>query len=323
MTTTTADITLPLCSASLGRYSPSGSWADQFSRHLSEERSYPPNTITAYGTALEQFRSAINKPLLKATPDDIRNFIAAILARGGSGQTARLKLYAIRGFYKFVYLENGLPRNVGRSAHTPKVQQQIVRPITGAEVDKLLGSLGTNTPRDIRDRAILYVAYGSGLRVSELIALRLCDLDIAHSIVRVNCGKGQKDRLVPMNEMETNALDLYLREARPKLLSGAPETDVLFIGGRGRGHALTRQRVWQLLTRISKAVVGRPISPHKFRHAFVTDTVNGGADIRVVQAMAGHSSINTTQRYLHSDLERLRREYLKAHPRGGEYGKSN
>jgi integrase/recombinase XerD len=309
------------------KHSPSGSWVDQFSRHLSDERSYPANTITAYETALEQFRSAINKPLLEATPDDIRNFIAAILARGGSGQTARQKLYALRSFYKFVYLENGLPCNVGRSTHTPKIKQTIVRPITGAEVDKLLGSLGTNTPRDIRDRAILYVAYGSGLRVGELIRLRLGDLDIAHSIVRVNCGKGQKDRLVPMNEMETNALDLYLREARPQLLGDAPGTDFLFIGecrpGHPLGHPLTRQRVWQLLTNVSKAVVGRPISPHKFRHAFVTDMVNGGADIRVVQAMAGHSSINTTQRYLHSDLERLRREYLKAHPRGGEYGNNN
>ena len=133
-------------------------------------------------------------------------------------------------------------------------------------------------------------------------------------VKQVRLGKGQKDRIVPLNAMEMDAFRLYLEKARPRFAK-QPDNGVLFIGRRS-GGPLTRQRLWQILTEISTQVVGRAISPHKFRHAFVTDCINGGASPRTVQTMVGHASVTTTQNYMHSDLERTRAEYLKSHSRG-------
>jgi integrase/recombinase XerD len=189
----------------------------------------------------------------------------------------------------------------------------LVRPITRDEVGLILGSIATGQPIDIRNRAILHTCYGSGLRASELIRLRIADLNLADSVAKIKLGKGQKDRHVPVNERELEAIKLYLELARPHFVK-EPDHGVLFIGRYG--EPFIRQRLWQIMTELSVRVIGRVISPHKYRHAFVTDTVNGGASLRVVQKMVGHRSVKTTQGYMHSDLGRVRSEYLKSHPRG-------
>lgn len=182
-------------------------------------------------------------------------------------------------------------------------------------MDRLLASIGIEKPLDLRNRALIYAVYGSGFRASEIIRLEMRDLDFARSVAKVRLGKGQKDRFVPLNDQEAAAIRVYLEHGRPKLMKHG-DSDFVFIG-RLR-EPFTRQRLWQILTRLSLPVLGRTISPHKYRHAFVADSVNGGAEVRVVQTMIGHSSVSTTMRYMHSDINRIRAEYLNCHPRGRE-----
>jgi integrase/recombinase XerD len=290
-------------------------WLTQYIEYLTGELGYSGHTIAAYESDLNQLEETLTKDLLLGTSDDIRKFILGYLETGVSPRTARRKLSAIKGFYQFVFAEGGLSRDPTRDIRAPKAFRSIVRPITRTEVDQILATLGTDHPLDLRNRVLVYVAYGSGLRVSEAVSLRIADLDFQHAVAKVRLGKGQKDRIVPLNQPEMEAIRLYLERARP-IFVRERDNGLLFIGRRG--EALTRQRLWQILTRISQRVVGRSISPHKYRHAFVTDTINGGAASRVVQKMVGHSSVKTTMDYMHSDLERVRAEYLRAHPRGAE-----
>lgn len=288
-------------------------WLALFSQYQEGERAHADNSISAYAIDLEQFRTSLPKDVLLATSDDIRKFILGCLDSGVSPKTARRKLCAIRSFYQFVYGEGGLAKDPSRDIRGPKAHRTLVRPITREEVDLILASIGTEQPIDIRNRAILHACYGSGLRASELTHLHIADLNFVDSVAKVRLGKGQKDRHVPLNEREVEAIRQYLELARPRFVK-APDEGILFVGRYG--EPLTRHRLWQIMTELSKVVVGRAISPHKYRHAFVTDTTNGGASLRVVQKMAGHRSVRTTQGYLHSDLARVRAEYLKSHPRG-------
>ena len=288
-------------------------WIERFLEYCGGERGYSEHTVSAYRTDLGKFAAQAGKDLLKVTPDQIRSYMANSLAAGASPTTASRKLSAIRSFYQFVFMEGAIARNPARDIRKPKTPHVVVRPTTGEEVDLMLDSLSQDSTIGLRDRAIVYVAFGSGLRVSELVNLEISDLDLEHGVAKVCLGKGKKDRLVPVNPREISAIRVYLERARPKL---HPKSDLLFVG-RG-GEQLSRQRIWQLLDNISRAALGRHVHPHAFRHAFVSDTINGGADIRVVQKMAGHASVNTTMRYLHCDPERLRAQYLKYHPRGVE-----
>jgi integrase/recombinase XerD len=288
-------------------------WRAQFLEYLTAERAYSEHTTSAYQSDLDQFGVALAKDLLSASTDDIRKFILGCLEAGLSPKTARRKLSTIKSFYTFVFGEGGLARDPSRLIRAPRAFDAIVRPITRAEVDQILAALGGDHALDVRNRALVYVAYGSGLRISEVVNLRTVDVDHQRCIAKVRRGKGRKDRFVPLSPPAIEAIRLYLERARPRFAK-EPDNDLLFIGRHG--EQLTRQRLWQVFTGISARIVGRAISPHKYRHAFVTDTINGGAGARVVQKMVGHVSVNTTMDYMHSDLERTRAEYLQSHPRG-------
>jgi site-specific recombinase XerD len=289
-------------------------WTSQFFGYLRDERGYSEHTLSAYGSDLEQFKAALSKDLLRATPDDIRKFNLACLDSGVSPKTARRKTSTLKTFYQFVFAEGGIAQDPSRHIRAPKAFDAVIRQVTRTEVDQILESLGADHPTmGVRNRALVYMAYGSGLRVSELASLKVADVDFQHAVAKVRLGKGQKDRWVPLSQPEIEAIRLYMEQARPHFAI-EPDHGVLFIGRRG--DQLTRQRIWQILVGISKPVVGRGVSPHKYRHAFVTDTINGGADFRVIQKMVGHTSVKTTMGYMHFDLERTRAEYLKAHPRG-------
>jgi integrase/recombinase XerD len=288
-------------------------WRAQFLDYLTAERGYSGHTLSAYESDLDKFSEFLTKDLLSASSNDIQRFILACLEAGVSPKTARRKLSTIKGFYQFVFAEDGLARNPSRHIRGPKAFDAVIRPITRAELDQILAALGTYHPLDLRNRALVYAAYGSGLRVSEMANLEIDDVDFQQSIAKVRLGKGRKDRFVPLNPPEMEAIRSYLEKARPRF-ANKPDNGLVFIGQCG--EQLTRQRLWQVLTEISTRIVGRTISPHKYRHAFVTDTINGGANSRVVQKMVGHVSVRTTMDYMHSDLERTRAEYLKSHPRG-------
>jgi len=288
-------------------------WRTQFASYLTEERGYSEHTLSAYQSDLDQFSESAAKDLLSASTDDIRKFVLGCLEAGVSPKTARRKLSTIKSLYGFVFGEGGIEKDPSRHIRAPKAFDAVIRPITRPEVDQILASLDTTRPLDVRDRAMMLAAYGSGLRVSEAANLKVADVDLEKSVAKVRRGKGRKDRWVPLSPPETEAIRLYLETARPRFAQD-PDNGTLFIGHHG--EPLTRQRVWQVLTRISMRVIGRAISPHKYRHAFVTDTINGGAEPHVVQTMVGHASVRTTMEYLHFDLERTRAEYLKSHPRG-------
>jgi integrase/recombinase XerD len=288
-------------------------WRAQFISYLADERAYSKPTISAYQSDLDQFTEKMGKDPLSASTDDIRKFILHLLESGISSRSARRKLAAIRSFLQFVFGEGGIQQDASRHIRAPHAFRAITRPITRGEVDQILSLLSTDRPLDLRNRALVYAVYGSGVRVSEIAHLNIADVDFAHAVAKVRRGKGQKDRLVPLNLSEIEAIRLYLERARPRF-AVEPDNGVLFIGKHG--DSLTRQRLWQVLIGLSMKAVGRKISPHKYRHAFVSDTINGGAGFRVVQKMVGHASVTTTMGYMHSDLERTRAEYLKSHPRG-------
>jgi site-specific recombinase XerD len=288
-------------------------WLSRFIDYLTDERGYSAHTISAYEHDLGEFRYALARDLLAASTDDVHKFVLGLLESGLSPKSARRRLSAIRSFFRFVFEEGGLPENPTRHIRSPKAFNTIIRPITREEVDQTLASIGTDRALDIRNRALVYVAYGSGVRVSELTRLKVADINFSLGVAKVRLGKGQKDRLVPLNQLEMDAIRSYLETARPRF-AREPDDGLLFIGRGGR--QITRQRLWQIMTGVSLAAVGRSISPHKYRHAFVTDTINGGAGYRVVQKMVGHAHVKTTLDYMHDDPERIRAEYLKSHPRG-------
>jgi site-specific recombinase XerD len=288
-------------------------WRGRFLDYLTSERRYSEHTMSAYQSDLNQFSATLAKDLLIASTDEIRKFILGCLETGVCPKTARRKLSTIKSFYSFVFGERGLDRDPSRLVRAPRAFDAIIRPITRVEVDQLLAVLVGNRPLTLRNRALVYVAYGSGLRVSEIVNLRTADISYERCIAKVRRGKGQKDRFVPLSPPAIEAIRSYLENGRPRFAK-EPDNGLLFIG-RG-GDQLTRQMIWKVFTELSMRLLGRQVSPHKYRHAFVTDTINGGASSRVVQKMVGHVSVNTTMDYMHSNIERTRAEYLKSHPRG-------
>ncbi len=292
---------------------PSGYWVPLFLEYLSVDRGVSPHTLTSYSRTLELFREQAGKNWAAVTTDDIHAYGAKLLKDGSSAKTVRQRIAALRHFFRFLFFEKFLPYELTRHVQPPKAPKAVVRPVTTEEMDKMLAAIGTATALDLRNRALLHVAFGSGLRVSEILNLRTKDVDLERGIAKVRKGKGGKDRLTPMNPPEMQAIRDYLERARPHLAKERT-ADYLFISDDAQ--PLTRQRIWQIFEGRSLTVLGRTVSPHKHRHAFVTETMKGGADIRVVQTMVGHRHVKTTEHYLHSDFDRVREWYFKTHPRG-------
>ncbi len=292
---------------------PSSDWLKMFLEYLNVDRGVSPHTLTSYSRTLELFRKAVRKDWALVTADDIHAYSTRLFKSGVSAKTVRQRIAALRHFFRFLFFEKLLPYELTRHVNPPKTPKSVVRPVTTEEVEKMLAALGTDSPLDLRNRALLHVAFGSGLRVSEILKLRTKDVDLEHGIAKVRQGKGGKDRLTPMNPAEMQSIRDYLERSRPNLARGRI-ADVLFISDNAK--PLTRQRIWQVFERLSLSVLGRKVSPHKHRHAFVTETMRGGADIRVVQTMVGHRHVQTTAHYLHSDFDRVRQWYFKTHPRG-------
>jgi integrase/recombinase XerD len=287
-------------------------WLTGFLEYLRIERAYSKHTINAYRSDVEQFRKELGSDLLKASSNDVAKFIVGRLESGTLPRSMARKLSSIRAFYGFMLNEEAVTSNPTRFLRGPKAHRPLIRQVTRDEVEKMLGAISTDRTLDLRDRALIFAAYGSGLRVSELVSLRMADLDFQHLIAKVRLGKGQKDRYVPLNQREIESIKLYLEKGRQKLAAN-PDNDLVFVGRSG--EQLTRQRVWQIFTRLGERVLHRRVSPHKFRHAFVSDTINGGAQAREVQHMVGHAQVSTTMGYMHFDFARVRDQYLKSHPR--------
>lgn len=276
------------------------------------------NTLEAYRRDVLQFAGWLAAEpgvgLLAADPGHLHRHLAwQVGTRRAKPRTTSRLVSALKRFYRFA-LQEGLRRDdPSADIEAPKLPRSLPGSLTEAEVEALLAAPDARTDLGIRDRAMLETLYASGLRVSELVGLKVQQVSLDMGVVRV-LGKGAKERLAPLGEEALDWIQRYQKLARPAIL-GARRSDALFV--TGRGAAMTRQAFWGLVKRhAARAGIRAAISPHTLRHAFATHLINHGADLRVVQLLLGHADISTTQIYTHVARERLKAIHAKHHPRG-------
>ena len=284
---------------------------ESFLVELRVERGLSPLTIAAYRRDLAQFASVAG-PRWRDDPRALIGFITSLQAKGAKGSTQARKSAAVRSFYAFALREGIATRDIVSLVDAPKPGSYLPDVLAPDEVEAILDAPPDADPIGIRDRAILELLYACGLRVSELVGLDDDRVDLPNGQVRV-IGKGNRERRVPMGDEARERLHRYRSGPRSDWTAGRP-TSAVFVGRRGR--RLSREAVWSLVRRWADAAgVRHRVTPHTFRHSFATHLLEGGADLRVVQALLGHASISTTQLYTHLTGERVREVYARAHPR--------
>jgi len=284
---------------------------DAFNDALWLEDGLSKNTLASYRRDLEQFAVFLRQtPLDKASEERLFAFLAA--RRGRASSAARM-LSSLRRFYAWCLRERKIKTDPTLKLDPPKRAPRFPKTLSEADVEALLAAPAVAKPLGMRDRAMLEVLYAAGLRVSELVELKLFEVDLHAGVLRI-LGKGSKERLVPLGEEAVDWIRRYLKESRTLLLK-KKTSNHLFVTSRGKG--MTRQAFWQNIKRNgASAVPGKLLSPHVLRHAFATHLINHGADLRVVQMLLGHADISTTQIYTHVARERMKLLHAKHHPRG-------
>jgi integrase/recombinase XerD len=278
---------------------------DAFCDALWLEDGLSRNTIASYRADLEQLRVFLkDAPLAKASEENLFSFLGS---RKGRASSAARRVSTLRRFYQYCLRERHVRADPTLRLDPPKRTPRFPKTLSEADVEALLAAPATTTPLGLRDRAMLETLYATGLRVSELVALKVFEVNLDANVVRV-MGKGSKERLVPLGEESAHWIAEYLKNRKSKAAA-------LFITARGGG--MTRQAFWHLIRRYgARAIPGKKLSPHVLRHAFATHLINHGADLRVVQMLLGHADISTTQIYTHVARERLKALHAKHHPRG-------
>ena len=276
------------------------------------------NTLEAYRRDLSQFAGWLasrgGPAIVEAGAADIHRYLAwQVEERKAKARTTGRLVSSLRRFYRFAILEGLRRDDPCAQIEAPKLPRSLPKSLTEAEVEALLAAPDTETDIGLRDKAMLETLYASGLRVSELVGLKVQQVSLDMGVVRV-LGKGAKERITPLGEEALAWIQRYGKLARPGILA-ARKSDALFV--TARGGPMTRQAFWGLVKRYAaRAGIRSPISPHTLRHAFATHLINHGADLRVVQLLLGHADISTTQIYTHVARERLKRIHAKHHPRG-------
>jgi integrase/recombinase XerD len=289
---------------------------DEFLERIWLEEGLARNTLTGYRQDLQQFvgwlHGVSHKTLLQAEYADIQDYIASRFKTSKPRSTSRL-IASLRRFYRFCLREQYIVADPTLQLESPKLPRSLPKSLSEQEVEELLQAPDINDPIGLRDRAMLELLYASGLRVSELVQVKVTEVSLSQGVVRVT-GKGSKTRMVPMGEIAVEWIARYLQQARPQIMQQRL-SDHLFVTQRAQG--MTRQAFWYLIKRYAlMAGVKHAISPHVLRHAFATHLLNHGADLRVVQMLLGHSDISTTQIYTHVARERLKKLHSEHHPRG-------
>ena len=283
--------------------------------YLAVERGLSRNTVEAYESDVRDFLGFLDdsqRDLLHADRVALLEYIQKLYVRLSARSVMR-KVAALRSFFRFLLLDGFIVHDPTETLDTPKTWRSLPKYLTVDEVNQLLQQPDLGTPQGIRDRAMLEVLYATGLRVSELVRLKLSDLNFEVGFLRT-LGKGAKERIVPIGDSAIEATTAYLEQAYPKYKSKNPTTPFLFLSQKG--GAMTRQNFWVLVEKYGKRVgLASRLSPHVLRHSFATHLLENGADLRAVQLMLGHADISTTQIYTHVTRERLRRVYRKYHPR--------
>jgi len=288
----------------------------RYLRHVEIERRMAANTIEAYRRdliRLAQFAAGRDRPLEALDRADLEAFVRESMA-GGLSPTSTARIVAtVRGFYRFLRLLGEIAQNPADDLHAPRTLSSLPHSIALEEIDALLAAPDVSTPKGLRDRALIEVLYATGLRVSELVGLRIADLRADEGYLKC-FGKGSKQRVVPIGDEAVRWVRRYLANARPRLV-GRRESPFLFVNARGGGR-LTRLGFWKLLKAYGRqaGVRGR-LSPHVLRHSFATHVLQSSGDLRAVQELLGHASISATQVYTSLDFQHLAKIYDSAHPR--------
>ena len=287
-----------------------------FLGYLTVERGLAANTIAAYRHDVDRYLDYLQdvcriSSIDEIDADDVLDHLVMLRESGMATRSIARHLASIRMFHRYIQAEGFTSRDPTRDMDSPRLWQNLPRTLSVAEVDRLLAVPDTSTSRGLRDAAIIEMLYATGLRVSELAALRLEDVDLKRGFARC-VGKGNKERVVPLGRHACRRVRAYLK-VRSDILKGRT-TDRLFVSRRGRG--MSRQRLWEVVRDLARrAGIGERVTPHTLRHSFATHMLDHGADLRAVQEMLGHANIATTQIYTHVSPERLKKAHGRFHPR--------
>jgi integrase/recombinase XerD len=287
-----------------------------FLTHVKVEKGLSLNTVSAYRRDLVKFDGFAQKRKLsleRVTRDDLVDFLSGLYRMNLESRTVARHLVTLRNFFRFAQMQELISSDPSINLESPKIRRSLPGYLRLEEVERLLEQPDSTTALGLRDRAMLEVLYSTGLRVSELIGLRVSDLDSKVGCVRC-IGKGDKERIVPVGRKALSMVEKYLRDARPQLLGKLRGSPTLFVNRRG--VSLSRVGVWKILSAYGRRAGLRvSLTPHMLRHSFATHLLERGADLRSVQLMLGHADISTTQIYTHVVEERLKQIYKAHHPR--------
>jgi len=275
------------------------------------------NTLAAYRSDLSQFAHFLHDAgidsLLNVTEAEVQKYLAFCLANSVKASSSARILSTLRRFYHYQIRENRIQVDPCAQVMSPKLGRALPKSLSEEQVENLLLAPETLDKLGLRDRAMLETLYATGLRVSELVELKINEIDLSVGVLRV-MGKGSKERLVPIGEQATQWIEKYLQVARPELMRQRT-SDAVFV--TARGSSMTRQAFWHLIKKYAlKAGIDDKLSPHTLRHAFATHLLNHGADLRSIQMLLGHADLSTTQIYTHIARQRLQTMHAQHHPRG-------
>ena len=292
----------------------------RYIQYLRLERSYTPNTLDAYIKDLQKllnFYADEGIDFRKVTLEQLDLFASTLRDLGIQPRSIARILSGVRSFYRFLTLEKEIPTDPTELLESPQIGQHLPEVLTVEEIDRIEEAIDVSLPEGVRDRAIVEMLYSCGLRVSELCSLKMSDLYVKEEFIRVH-GKGRKERLVPIGSRALGELQKWF-EVRQGIRIKQGEEDFVFLSTR-RGSHLSRITLFVYIKDYAqKAGIQKKISPHTFRHSFATHLLEGGANLRAIQAMLGHENISTTEIYMHVDTSHLRQEILEHHPRNLKY----
>ncbi len=287
-----------------------------FKSYLTIERSLSANSVDAYIRDVQQlalFAENKKKTEIQIEKSDLSEFVAAISKSGKAARSQARIISGIKAFFKYLIMEDYIKADPTELLEGPKIGMKLPDTLSVEEIDKLISAIDLSTEQGERNRAMLEILYSCGLRVSELITLKLSNISFTEGFIKV-VGKGNKERLAPIGSTALKYLNIYLNEVRNHQTIQKGHEDIVFLNRRGK--QLTRVMIFTIIKQLAEKIsLKKKISPHTFRHSFATHLIQGGADLRAVQEMLGHESITTTEIYTHLDKEYLKEAIISFHPR--------
>ena len=287
-----------------------------FKSYLQVERSLSANSVDAYIRDVKKLAAFAKKKKiseLKINKSDLSDFVSTISKEGISARSQSRIISGIKAFYKYLIMEDYITADPTQLLESPKIGMKLPDTLSIEEIDKLIAAIDLSTEQGERNRAMLEILYSCGLRVTELITLKLSNVSFVEGFIKV-IGKGNKERLAPIGKTALKYLTIYINEVRNHQDIQKGHEDIIFLGRRGK--QLTRVMIFTIIKQLAEKIgLKKKISPHTFRHSFATHLIQGGADLRAVQEMLGHESITTTEIYTHLDKEYLREAIIQFHPR--------